>query len=103
MKKYITFLFLAIGLSTFSYAQTASIGNRENVRSHKKLVKQVSHFTHPRKKDRKIQHNGTLVSREIHMKKCHPDSVFFTEHPSKPGSKKWRKVKNLTFGTYTMK
>ncbi|MBA3972243.1 MAG: hypothetical protein H0X46_08890 [Bacteroidetes bacterium] len=103
MKNYITLLFLLIGFSTFTYAQTAANGRTEKIYSHKKFKKQNTHFERP-KTDKKMRYNGTRACKSMRIHQCHPEGYSITNRSTyKMNGRKWKKTKNKTFGTYTMK
>jgi hypothetical protein len=103
MKRYITLLFLLVGLSTFTYAQTAAHGRTEKMHSQKRLKKQRSHFEKP-KLDKKMRYNGTSTFKSIRISQCHPEGYSMKNRSTyKMNGRKWKKTKNKTFGTYTMK
>ncbi|HEY0031353.1 MAG TPA: hypothetical protein VGC65_11380 [Bacteroidia bacterium] len=102
MKKYIIFLFLFLGSSIYSWAQSASHGKVEKIHSQKRLKKQMSHFSKP-KMDKKLKHNGTLAWRTMKLKRSHPDGISITDKNTyKMAARSWKKKKNKNFGTYTM-
>lgn len=103
MKNYITLLFLLIGFTTFTYAQTAALGKTEKMYSQKRMKKQKAHFSKP-KMDKKMRYNGTSTFKSIRISQCHPEGYSICNRSTyKMNGRKWKKTTNKTFGTYTYK
>ncbi|MFL5762568.1 MAG: hypothetical protein ACJ77K_01420 [Bacteroidia bacterium] len=103
MKKYITLFALMLASLGFVNAQTAALGTKEKITSRKHVKLHSSHFE-KMKPDKRMAHNSTKAFKEVRIRQCHPDgySMRYTS-PAKMNSRSWKKVKNKTFGTYTMK
>jgi hypothetical protein len=104
MKKYITLFALLIASISYVNAQSASQGRVEKIRSQKKQVKfKGSHFE-TRKPDKKMKHNSTLAFKSVRISQCHPEGYSMKyRSPYKMQQRTWKRTKNKTFGTYTMK
>ena len=104
MKKYITLIAIFFASVAYVNAQSASQGRVEKIHSQKKQAKfKGSHFA-AAKPDKKMKHNGTLAFKSIRISQCHPEGYSMKyRSPYKMNKRTWKKTKNKTFGTYTMK
>jgi hypothetical protein len=103
MKRYITLIALMIASLGFANAQSAAMGTKEKINSRKHLKVHSSHFE-KMKPDKRMAHNSTRAFKEVHFRQCHPDGYsMIYRSPNKMNDRNWKRVKNKTFGTYTMK
>jgi hypothetical protein len=103
MKKYITLFALMITSLGFVNAQSAAMGTKEKINSKKHLKVHSTHFA-KMKPDPRMKHNSTLAFKSIRISQCHPEGYSMRYRtPYKMNNRSWKRVKNKTFGTYTMK
>jgi hypothetical protein len=103
MKKYITLAILFFASLGYVSAQSAALGTKERITSRKYYKAKRSHFT-KMKPDKKMRHNSTLAFKDVRISQCHPEGYMMKyRSPYKMNKRSWKKVRNKTFGTYTMK